>query len=65
MNNNTRHFFGGWTLYAMIIPLLSIPYWSQYIGEGKEYPNTMWLWLVGAEVFILAVRSIQYFKQKR
>lgn len=58
-----KRFFTGWVIFAAVIPLLATPYWSQFIGEGKEYPNSMWLWLVGAEVFVLGVRAIQYFKR--
>ena len=60
-----RYFFNGWLIVASIIPLLPIPYWSRFIGEGKEYPATMWLWLVGAEVLVFSVRAYQYFIQKR
>lgn len=56
-------FVSAWLLWALAILIMPIPYWSQYIGEGKEYPWTMWLWLVGAAVFALGVRSYQYFKQ--
>ena len=61
--SNKKRFFNGRVIFAAIIPLLAIPYWSRFIGEGKEYPNTMWLWLVGAEVFVLVVRAIQHFKK--
>lgn len=58
-------FFNGWLIVAFIIPMLSIPYWSRYIGEGKEYPNTMWLWLIGAEALAFGVRSYQYVVQRK
>lgn len=58
-------FLSGWLIWTLVLLLLPIPYWSQYIGEGKEFHWAWWLVLVGAAVFALGVRSYQYFKQKR